>query len=100
MVVVTARAQLSPGTLDQARGLAIRCQELTQPEQGCISYRFYGALDDPNSLICVEEWESEADLHTHLQAEHTQTFLSSLGPLLSGAPSIVVHTVSESKVVG
>lgn len=41
----------------------------TRSQPGCISYSLYQDLDNPYSLMFVEEWETEEDLNAHLNDE-------------------------------
>jgi quinol monooxygenase YgiN len=74
MIIVTATARLRGDTRDDALAAARRMQFATAGEQGCREYRFWTAIDDPDSVLLFECWEDEAALEAHLAAPHTREF--------------------------
>ncbi|WOO37997.1 putative quinol monooxygenase [Anaerocolumna sp. AGMB13020] len=60
----------------------------TVKEQGCISYELFQALDDPNSLTLIEEWEDEQALHRHTKTPH---FINLVGKLAEYEQELPIH---------
>jgi quinol monooxygenase YgiN len=95
MVVVAGTASLRPGEGESAEKLIEEVVRLTRPEAGCLSYTFYYAIGDPNTIRVFEEWESEEALNAHLGQDHTQRFLASIGELVSSAPDVKRYFVDR-----
>lgn len=43
---------------------------------------------DPNDLLVLEEWESQAALDAHMAAPHFQAFLERIGGAMTGNPEL------------
>lgn len=43
-----------------------------QKEDGFVAYQYYYDATDANTLLLVEEWESEAKQQAHLQTAHME----------------------------
>ena len=63
---------------------------------GCTSCGFYQNLNDPDTVLFVEEWESRESLDRHIKSESYRIILSLLE--LSGEPpKIKINTVSKTE---
>jgi quinol monooxygenase YgiN len=96
MVVVTLWFKV-PGErrkdfLDSAR-LVI---EPTLIQPGCISCRLCQALNDPNAVFLVEEWESREKLDRHIKSEQYRIILS-LMEFSSENPEFKINTISKTE---
>lgn len=69
----------------------------TRSEVGCIHYRFYQDVENPDAFSFVEEWESWDALNDHLCSEHVGRFLARLGDLLAEPPEGGFHEVIRSR---
>ena len=56
----------------------------TRQEQGNRRYDQFRDLDDSTKFVVIEEWESQAQWHAHLQAPHITEALAKAGPLMAG----------------
>ena len=78
MFIVAASGHL----IEEKRGLAIQnllqIQAASQAEQGCLAYRFYIRLDDPDKIFLYEEWESVEAHAAHRETEHFKRFIDNL----------------------
>lgn len=43
---------------------------IIREEDGCISYDYYAAMEDPNKLLLIERWESEEKQQIHIKQPH------------------------------
>ncbi len=53
------------------------CQKLIDParkENGCISYEYFEDLQDKNTLVFCEKWESHDLWQAHMKSEHLTSF--------------------------
>ena len=65
-------------------------------DPGCRTYSCYEDVNEPNSFLFYEEWDSEAELDAHLAAPHTQAFIKVVGASVAKPATITVHTILES----
>lgn len=77
--------------LETMRGML----EPTRVERGCLSYRLYEDVEDRNTFILVEEWNTPKDLETHIRTDN-QRRLFALMDLLSEQPELRFNTVSHT----
>lgn len=95
MILVTLRMIVRPAMrrdfLETMRGML----EPTRVERGCLSYRLYEDVEDRNTFILVEEWNTPKDLETHIRTDN-QRRLFALMDLLSEQPELRFNTVSHT----
>ena len=73
-----------------------RMAAATRVEAGCQTYRFASDLDDPNTFLLFEEWDSDEALARHFQTPHMATFREALPGLLAGPPSLKCYEVASA----
>lgn len=95
MIVIAGTVNVRPDRRGEAVEAALRVAAATQREAGCISYRFYADLADPNVFLIFEEWESDAALARHFETEHLKAFRAAM-PGLVAAPPVIQRYVVES----
>ncbi len=95
MIVVAGSIQIKPETRSEALSLALWMMEKTNAETGCISYRFSSALEDQNTILVFEEWESDEHLKAHFQAPHMAEFNAQLKNLVAGRSNVSRYVVTE-----
>lgn len=95
MLIVAGQVQIKPEMREEAVQAALTMAKATQAEDGCIAYRFYSPLDDPNTFFIFEQWESEAALQAHFQTPHMATFREVLPRVLAGEMAIKRYDVSN-----
>lgn len=79
MVKVIAKSYAKEDNLDRILELSREMVEKTVQENGCIKYELFQDVKDPNTLIIIEEWESQEALNNHMASEHFKRIV----PLLS-----------------
>ncbi|MBA4158739.1 MAG: antibiotic biosynthesis monooxygenase [Gemmatimonadetes bacterium] len=98
MIAVMLRLVAQPGKREE---LARRVKEEvfgpTRKEAGCIRYRFYQDVENPDAFSFVEEWESWDALNDHFRSEHVSHFLADLGDLIGEPPEAGFHEVARSR---
>ncbi|WP_203256597.1 putative quinol monooxygenase [Hyunsoonleella ulvae] len=62
-------------------------------EPGCITYKISRGLQNENEFFFYEAYKSEDDLEKHNTSDHFNTFIASITPLLTEAPSIETFDV-------
>ena len=96
MIVIAGSVAVRAERRDDAVRAARQMAEATRAETGCVAYRFYADLEDPNVFFIFEEWETADALARHFQTEHMATFQKQLPGLLAGAPGIKRYTVTSA----
>ena len=84
MIIVHGTFPVKSERRDDALGLMRRMAIASRAEPGCISYEFYIALSDPNTLLLFQEWESVDALQGHFDTDHMEEFLKVLPDVLDG----------------
>jgi len=88
MILVSGEVQVRPERRDAAVELARWMMTETAKESGCVAYRFYADLEDPDRIRVFELWESQAALGAHFETEHMAEFNRRLPEMLASAPDI------------
>lgn len=65
MIIVHATIVSKPEGREALNPLVMECISETRKETGCISYELYASLEQENTAMFIETWESQAALDTH-----------------------------------
>lgn len=84
MVYIIAYLNAHPGKGDEVVSLAAPLIEATRREAGCITYELYQKPGDPDALVFVESWKSQAAVDAHFQEPHLKAFGAASRELLAG----------------
>ena len=74
MLVISGEIHVAPESRAKAVAAAIKVEQATRKEAGCLTYTFYSDLEDPNVFRIFEEWESGDVLAAHLKTPHIAEF--------------------------
>lgn len=69
--------------------------EPVRVERGCLSYRLYEDVEDRNTFVLMEEWNTQKDIESHIRTDN-QGRLLELMDLLSEQPELQFNTVSHT----
>jgi quinol monooxygenase YgiN len=98
MIAVTLRLVARAETREE---LARRVREdllgPTRQEPGCISYRFYQDIEDPNAFSFVELWQDYDALDGHFRSAHVGAFLGRLPDLVAEPPVARFDRIAETR---
>jgi quinol monooxygenase YgiN len=89
IVYVVAKMQARAGKEAELRKLLEQGAEPTRKEKGCLRYVLMQDRQNPAVLTLLEEWETEADLNTHLALPQLQKIFATLPDLLGAPPDVV-----------
>ena len=96
MIIVTLRIKVPANRrkdfLDSARVIT----GPTNVQPGCISCKFYQDMDDPDSLLFMEEWSSREEYERHIKSDTFRIILSLLD-LSDEVPLIKLNTISKTE---
>ena len=88
---MTVRTERRSDLLETMRGM----MEPTRVERGCLSFRLYQDVENRNTFILIEEWETQEDLERHISKDNQRQLLT-LMDLLSEQPELRFNTVSHT----
>lgn len=88
-VVVVAILKVKEGKSGEAIEGFKPVIEATHTEPGCISYALHRDNADPDNMVLVERWKSQADLESHFQQPHMAAMGELASELLAEPPKIV-----------
>lgn len=88
VIYVVAKLQARAGKEESLRKLIEPIIEPTKKEKGCLRYSVMLDRQNPAVLTLLEEWETEAELTTHLALPHLQKLFAQLPELLAAPPDI------------
>ncbi|HZZ84147.1 MAG TPA: putative quinol monooxygenase [Anaeromyxobacteraceae bacterium] len=95
MLVLHARLKLAQGMLPRFQELLAAVAPPSRAEDGCSSYRAYRSLEDPNEVVFVEEWKSQAALDLHFQTPHFRAYDRAVAALLAEPPRIRTYEAAS-----
>lgn len=84
VAVITAK----PGSEDVVRDALTALVPPTRAEEGNIAYDLSESSAEPGTFVTVEEWTDEAALGAHMETEHIQHALATVGDALAVPPAI------------
>ena len=97
VIVVTGRAHVPAEHRARFVEVATEMCTRSRADDGCVGYRVYEDLEQPERYVFVEEWADEDALQRHFTQPHTRTFMRDLAGLLAGPADVVFHTTSSSR---
>ncbi len=95
MIVIAGNIGVKSQTRADAVKLLIWFSQQTRNEVGCIVFGFSSVLEDENTMLVFEEWESDEHLKAHFQTDHMKEFQSQMKTLGSGVSSVKRYVVTE-----
>jgi quinol monooxygenase YgiN len=89
MVKLIARLRAQSGQADVVASALLDLVGPSRQEPGCIMYDVCRSQADPNELLVLEEWESQAVLDEHMATPHFKAFAERIGGALAGEPELM-----------
>lgn len=86
-LVATLKAK--EGKADTLRDVVAKIIPVVQTEPGCISYHLHVDRTDPDRMVMLETWESQAALDAHVAARPFQELKPKLEELLAEPLSLL-----------
>jgi quinol monooxygenase YgiN len=99
VILVTGRVQVPPARRGAFLALARDMCSASREDDGCIGYRVYEDLEQPDRYVFVEEWRDEQALQSHFARPHTTSFMSALVPMLDAPAEALFHTVAATRAL-
>lgn len=95
MIYVVATTKVKPEGREAFIAGAKTCIAETHKEKGCISYELHSSVNDPNTLVFVERWETRDDLTAHSRASHLKAWRELSAPLKASPTEIEIISGGE-----
>lgn len=95
IIVVAGTVPIQADKRNEAAAAMLEMAAKTQKEPGCISYRFFFSIENPNEVLVFEEWETAEALAAHFQTDHMAAFNKKL-PSLAAGPGDIKRYVVDS----
>ena len=88
MLKLIARIRAQSGQGDAIAAALLDLAGPSRAESGCHLYDVCRSTTDPDTLLVLEEWESQAALDAHMATPHFTAFVERIGGLLAGTPEL------------
>lgn len=100
MILITAKAIVSPDNRKAYCAIAQTQVENSRSEPGCIDYGYYEDVMTPGTFIFVEKWQDQTALDFHFAQDYCLDFIKSARKLANIKSPIEIHYVSETRTPG
>ncbi|MSX01804.1 MAG: antibiotic biosynthesis monooxygenase [Actinobacteria bacterium] len=88
-ILVVATIKVNDGEADTAIAGLTPIIEKVHEQEGCLSYALHRDINDPNTLVFVERWESQDALNQHVQQPHMAELGALAASIAAEPPQIV-----------
>ena len=88
--VINARIIVKPEAIEQFLALSKTMVEKSNSEQGCLIYKLYQDVGNPQSFIFYEVYENQDALDIHNSSIYFKTFIEKMSDLASDKPQVDV----------
>jgi quinol monooxygenase YgiN len=96
VILVIGRVRCEEENMDELVSLCETMQTESRREDGCLRYGFFAAVEDPLSLVAVEEWADREALDRHFQQQHLREFTRGLLSIVSQRPEVAIHEIANT----
>ncbi len=80
-IYLTVIVKAKPEYQQEIKNLLYRLPELSKREDACICYEVHQSIDDENTFILNEEWQSLKGLYLHNEQAYSKAFFASFDKL-------------------
>ncbi|WP_343673189.1 putative quinol monooxygenase [Chitinophaga sp.] len=75
---IVARFKVTPATRETVLASMLKCAALSKTEEGNIFYDVTEHVSDPDILVILEEWKSQAAIDFHNSTAHFKELVESI----------------------
>jgi quinol monooxygenase YgiN len=97
VILVVGRVRCEAERRDELVSLCETMQTESRKEDGCLRYGFFAAVEDPLSLVAVEEWADRDALDRHFAQPHLREFSRGLLEIVSERPEVAIHEIAATE---
>ena len=88
--VINARINVKQEAIEQFLALAKTMVENSNSEQGCLIYKLYQEVGNPQSFIFYEVYQNQDAVNIHNSSLYFKTFIEKISELASDKPQVDV----------
>ena len=100
MILVLGSVVAQSGRIPEALALSQERVQRSRAEPGCIAHAVHQDTENPQRLVFVEQWASQAALWEHFKVPASRSFAKALQALASEEPSISIFEAVPVQVLG
>jgi quinol monooxygenase YgiN len=96
MIIVTGRVSVRPDAIDRALEVSLEHVQRSRTEPGCLLHSVHRDVEDPDTLVFLEQWESDAALTAHFAVPESLEFVTALSELATRPPTMDLYEASPT----
>ena len=96
MIIVTGRVQVRPDRIDDALQVSLEHVRRSRDEPGCLLHSVHRDVEDPDTLVFLEQWEDDAALSAHFAVPESLAFVTALSELAAKPPSMDLYEATPT----
>jgi quinol monooxygenase YgiN len=100
MILVHGSVVAREGSFTEALALSQEHVARSRAEPGCIAHAVHQDTENPQRLVFVEQWASQAALWEHFKVPASRAFAKALAGLAAVAPEMTLYEATTIKVPG
>ena len=97
MILITAKASVSPQNREAYHALSREQVTKSRKEAGCLDYGYYEDAMEPGTFIFVEKWKDQAALDFHFAQDYCLFFIKEVRKLARAASAIEINDISGTR---
>jgi quinol monooxygenase YgiN len=96
MIIVVGRVTVRPEARDRALEVSLEHVRRSRTEPGCLLHSVHHDVEDPDTLVFLEQWEDDAALQAHFAVPESLAFVTALSELASKPPSMDLYEATPA----
>jgi quinol monooxygenase YgiN len=98
VIIVIGRVTVRPEALDDALRVSLEHVHRSRDEPGCLLHSVHRDVEDPNTLVFVEQWEDDAALSAHFAVPESLAFVTALSEHAAKPPSMDLYEAAATSM--
>ena len=91
MIIVIGSVLAKSDSLAELLDLSLEHVQRSRTEPGCLSHDVHRDVENPLTLVFVEEWEDRASLEEHFKVPASRAFARAARALAAESPTIDIY---------
>jgi quinol monooxygenase YgiN len=96
VIIVVGKVTVRPDAADRALEVSLEHVHRSRAEPGCLVHSVHRDVEDPNTLVFLEQWEDDTALQTHFAVPESLEFVTALSELAAKPPSMDLYEASPT----
>ncbi|MFY8044369.1 MAG: putative quinol monooxygenase [Rhodoferax sp.] len=98
MIIILGSVTVLDGQYLSALAISQEHVARSRKEPGCIAHAVHQDSENPQRLVFVEQWESQAALALHFAVPASRSFAKAIRALAAEPPNMALYEASEVKL--